>query len=538
MLDSISGSLLNSLKKLRGKGAVSRADVDAVLADIRIALLNADVAVSVVDEFVYDVRKNVADIELSKKIKPHEQIVKVVSDELEEILGKDVERPLRRAKSNPTVYMLIGLQGTGKTTLAGKLGYYLKKNGHTPLLVAADLQRPGAVSQLKIVGESAGVPVFAPHEGVGEDEEDNSKKGLFFGLFSGRDSSNEPVNVAKQSVEYAKQKLFDTIIIDTAGRLGVDEELMKQASRIKQAVQPDEVLFVLDATTGQDAINSARAFNEGVGFTGAVLSKLDSDTRGGAALSVVKVIGNPIMFASVGERFKDLEVFYPDRLASRILDQGDILVLIEKAKEAFDEEQVAQMLGKITSGKSFDLNDYLAQLEQVQKIGSIKQLAKMIPGMGKYKEAIVNFDESKLTKTAAVIRSMTPFERANPRVINGSRRARISKGSGVEVSSGVNAMLKEFDATSKMMKHVLSGASGTTTKGGLSIPNGMNLPGGFDMSALTDQLPSSAMGGFPGAAPNRASGRRAKNKKKIKGKSGNPAVRAQQEEQLRRKLGV
>ncbi len=537
MLDSISGSLLNSLKKLRGKGAFSRADIDAVLADIRIALLNADVAVSVVDEFVDDVRKNVADIELSKKIKPHEQVVKVVSDELEEILGKDVERPLRRAKSNPTVYMLIGLQGAGKTTLAGKLGYYLKKNGHTPLLVAADLQRPGAVSQLKIVGESAGVPVFAPHEGVGEDGEDNSKKGLFSGLFSGRDSSNEPVNVAKQSIEYAKQKLFDTIIIDTAGRLGVDEELMKQAYRIKQAVQPDEVLFVLDATTGQDAINSACAFNEGVGFTGAVLSKLDSDTRGGAALSVVKVTGNPIMFASVGERFKDLEVFYPDRLASRILDQGDILGLIEKAKEAFDEEQVAQTLGKITNGKSFDLNDYLTQLEQVQKIGSIKKLAKMIPGMGKYKEAIDNFDESKLTKTAAVIRSMTPFERANPRAINGSRRARISRGSGVEVS-GVNAMLKEFDATSKMMKHALSGASGTTAKGGLSIPNGMNLPGGFDMSALTDQLPGSAMGGFPGAAPNGASGRRAKNKKKIKGKSGNPTVRAQQEEQLRRKLGV
>jgi signal recognition particle subunit SRP54 len=524
------------MKKLRGKGRISRADIDAVLADIQTALLNADVAVSVVDDFIADVKKSVVDIELSKKIKPHEQIVKVVSDKLEEILGKDIERPLKRAKNGPTVYMLIGLQGAGKTTFAGKLGYYLKKNDHTPLLVAADLQRPGAVSQLKIVGEGAGVPVFAPHEGVNESGEDASKKGLFSGLFSGRDSSNEPVNVAKQSIEYAKQKLYDTVIIDTAGRLGVDEELMKQASRIKEVVNPDEVLFVLDATTGQDAINSARAFNENVGFTGAVLSKLDSDTRGGAALSVVKVTGNPIMFASVGEKFQDLEVFYPDRLASRILDQGDILSLIEKAEEVIDEEQATQALEKLTSGKGFDLNDYLAQLEQVQKIGSIKKLAKLIPGMGKYKEAIDNFDDSKFAKTAAIIHSMTPNERANPRILDGSRRARISRGSGVEVS-GINIMLKEFDATNKMMKHALSNSGGMTAKGGLQLPKNMNLLDNFDMNSL-DQIQNPMMGDFSGRAPSRQSNsRHAKNKKKIKGRSGNPAIRAQQEAQLRKKLG-
>lgn len=567
MLDNIQSSFTSAFKKLSGKGKLSTADVEATLDDIRLALIDADVAVSVVDDFLNDIREQSSDIESSKSIKPAQQIIKIIASELETVLGKDVERPLARAKKDPTIYMLIGLQGAGKTTLAGKLGYHLKKNGHTPLLVAADLQRPGAVKQLEVVGKKAGVPVFAPNRGVDADVAESDKKsGLFGGLFGGKDASKEPVNVAKQAVDFASQKLYDTIIIDTAGRLGVDEELMSQAAAIKAAVSPDEVLFVLDSTTGQDAVNSARAFDEGVGFTGAVLTKFDSDTRGGAALSVTRITGKPILFSGVGELFEDLEVFHPDRVASRILDQGDILTLLEQAEDKLDADVAEAAAAKLIEGEDFDFNDFLAQMAQIKKMGSIKSLLGMIPGMGQHKKALENFDESSLVQIEAIVQSMTPYERANPKQFNGSRKARVAKGAGVEVSA-VNQLLERFKQMQKMMRQMMGpGKKGKKTAnpalpGGLpkGLPGG--LPGGlangaptlgalpdlggegFDPSALSggmlnDLAAGINMGmGAPGMANRSNSKRNAKNSKKSKGKSGNPAKRAAQEAALKAKFG-
>jgi signal recognition particle subunit SRP54 len=561
MLGSIQSSFTDAFKKLRTRGKLARADVEAILADIRVALIDADVAVSVVDTFLDGVLEKTADIDQSKSIKPAEMVVKAINDELVQILGQDVERPLARAKQTPTIYMLIGLQGAGKTTLAGKLGYHLKKNGHTPLLVAADLQRPGAVAQLEITGEKAGVPVFAPERGVGEDAREPAapeKKGLFGGLFGGRDVSKGPVDVAKMAVEEAKNKLYDTIIIDTAGRLGVDDELLAQASEIKQAVNPDEVLFVLDSTTGQDAVNSVLAFDQSVGFTASVLTKFDSDARGGAALSLTQLTGKPILFAGVGETFEDLEVFHPDRVASRILDQGDILTLLEQAQDKVDEEVTEAFVQKLVQGEDFDFNDFLAQMEQIQKMGSVKSLMNMLPGMGQYKQAIDNFDDSEIGRIKAIIQSMTPWERANPTKFTGTRKARVAAGSGASINA-VNQLLERFKSAQKMMSKMMGGSKKGGKNSGLLHPK--NLAKMNQLDELMDQDPNpdprqinelmgdlnlnQLMGGMnmggmnmPGGfGANRSnSARKSKNSKGKKGKSGNPAKRAAQEAQLRAKF--
>jgi signal recognition particle subunit SRP54 len=388
------------------------------------------------------------------------------------ILGGQ-QRRLQFAKKPPTVIMLAGLQGAGKTTLAGKLAKWLAKDGHTPVLVAADLQRPNAVTQLQVVGEQAGVPVFAPEPGNGV---------------------GNPVKVAKEAMKFAETKQYDVVIVDTAGRLGVDAELMKQAGDIRKAVDPDEVLFVIDAMIGQDAVATAKAFQDGVDFTGVVLTKLDGDARGGAALSVASVTGRPIIFASTGEGLDDFEPFYPDRMASRILDLGDILTLIEQAQEAFDEDEARKVAEKFATD-TFTLDDFLKQMQQLRNMGSIKKMMGMLPGAGAMKQQLDNFDEREIVRTEAIIQSMTTAERTNPKLLNGSRRLRIAKGAGSTVTE-VNQLVNRFEQAAKMMK--------TVAKGG--VPN---VPG---------------MGPIPGSG---FTGGRGKQQPKKKGsRSGNPAKRA------------
>ncbi|RBP97413.1 signal recognition particle protein [Bifidobacterium aemilianum] len=493
---SLTDRLSNAFKHLKGKGKLSEADIDGTIREIRRALLDADVSLEVVRSFTGRIRERALGQEVSEALNPAQQVVKIVNEELTGILGAGVDRPLNFAKNPPTIIMLAGLQGAGKTTLAGKLGYWLKDAGHTPLLVAADLQRPNAVTQLQVVGERAGVPVYAPEKGV---QADGGEAVASPGLTSG-----DPVQVARDSIELAKSKLYDTVIIDTAGRLGVDQELMQQARDIRDAVQPNEILFVIDAMIGQDAVQTAKAFDEGVDFTGVVLSKLDGDARGGAALSVASVTGKPILFASNGEGLKDFEVFHPDRMASRILDMGDILTLIEQAQKQFDEEQARQAAAKMSEG-TFGLDDFMAQLQQVRKLGSMKSLLGMIPGMAQHRKELEQFDEKEIDRTEAIINSMTPEERRNPKIIDGSRRARIAYGSGSTVSA-VNGLLQRFEQASKMMKRM-------SNKAGLGGIPGMGGP---------------AMGGGKKA--------KGKGKKNKKGKSGNPMKREAEERALRERL--
>ncbi|WP_298041441.1 signal recognition particle protein, partial [uncultured Microbacterium sp.] len=356
---TLSERLTDTFRNLRTKGKLTAADVDGTVREIRRALLDADVALAVVKDFTASVRERALGDEVNKALNPAQQVVQIVNEELIGILGGE-QRRLEFAKTPPTVIMLAGLQGSGKTTFAGKLAKRLEKDGHTPLLVAADLQRPNAVNQLQVVAEQAGATIYAPEPGNGV---------------------GDPVRVSKDGVEHARRHQHDVVIIDTAGRLGVDAELMKQASDIRAAVDPDEVLFVIDAMIGQDAVNTAKAFQEGVDFTGVVLSKLDGDARGGAALSVASVTGRPIIFASTGENLDDLEPFYPDRMASRILDLGDILTLIEQAQQAFDEEEAMKVAEKLAN-EAFTLEDFLDQLQQMKKMGSMKKMLGMLPGMG------------------------------------------------------------------------------------------------------------------------------------------------------------
>src|SRR5512144_2846997 len=351
MFDTLSDRLQSVFKNLRGKGRLSDADIDATAREIRIALLEADVALPVVKTFISRVKERARGAEVSQALNPAQQIVKIVNEELIGILGGETRR-LRFAKNPPTVILLAGLQGAGKTTLAGKLGHWLRERGHTPLLVACDLQRPNAVDQLQVIGEQAGVPVFAPHPGT-------SAYGTLTNPGAG---PGNPVVVASRGVEYAIEKQHDVVIIDTAGRLGIDTEMMQQAADSPDAVQPDETLFVVDAMIGQDAVTTAQAFLDGVGFTGVVLAKLDGDARGGAALSVVGVTERPVMFASTGEKLTDFELFHPDRMASRILDMGDVLTLIEHAQRAFDEEQAERMAAKFVADEDFTLDDFLQQM--------------------------------------------------------------------------------------------------------------------------------------------------------------------------------
>ena len=486
MFTTLSDRLTATLSSLRGKGRLSDADLDATLRDIRVALLEADVALPVVKEFVGAVRERARGTEVSQALNPAQQVVKIVDDELVTVLGGETRR-LRFAKTPPTVIMLAGLQGSGKTTLAGKLARWLREQGHQPLLVAADLQRPNAVTQLQVVGERAGVTVFAPEPGNGV---------------------GDPVAVSRAGLDEARAKLFDVVVVDTAGRLGVDEEMMRQARDIRDAVQPDEVLFVLDAMVGQDALTTANAFLDGVGFDGVVLTKLDGDARGGAALSVRGVTGKPILFASNGEKLEDFDVFHPERMASRILGMGDVLTLIEQAEKVFEREQAEEMAAKLASGggKDFTLQDFLAQLQAVRQMGSLSKMLGMLPGMGQIKDQIRDIDDRELDRVQAIILSMTPQERADVKVLNASRRARIARGSGVEVSD-VNQLVNRFLEARKMM--------GSVARGGLAGMTG--LPG---------------MGGRGGMPAMPGPGKRAKGKgkkgKAAKGKSGNPAKRAQE----------
>jgi len=430
VFDSLSDRLSGTLRDLRGKGRLSDADIDATAREIRIALLEADVALPVVRAFINRVKERAKGAEVSGALNPAQQVVKIVNDELINILGGETRR-LRLAKEPPTVIMLAGLQGSGKTTLAGKLALLLKKQGHTPLLVACDLQRPNAVTQLQIVGERAGVPTFAPEPGNGV---------------------GDPVDVARRGVAHALDKHYDIVVVDTAGRLGVDAELMRQAADIRDAVQPDETLFVVDAMIGQDAVATAEAFRDGVGFTGVVLTKLDGDARGGAALSVRQVTGEPILFASNGEKLDEFDVFHPDRMASRILGMGDLLTLIEQAEQAFDAEQTAKTAAKIGTGE-LTLEDFLEQMLAIRKMGPIGNILGMLPGAAQMKDQLSQVDDSQLDKLQAIIRGMTPAERADPKIINGSRRLRIANGSGVSVGD-VNDLVTRFFEARKMMKQM------------------------------------------------------------------------------------
>jgi signal recognition particle subunit SRP54 len=429
MFDTLSDRLDKVFTSLRGKGKLSEADIDATAREIRVALLEADVALPVVKAFIAAVKERARGAEVSQALNPAQQVIKIVNEELIGILGGET-RLIRYAKNPPTVIMLAGLQGAGKTTLAGKLAKWLKAQGHAPLLVAADLQRPNAVQQLQVVGGQAGVDVFAPYAGSGV---------------------GDPVDAARQAIEHAKRMQHDVVVVDTAGRLGIDADMMAQAAAIRDAVQPDETLFVVDAMIGQDAVTTAQAFQDGVGFTGVVLTKLDGDARGGAALSVRHITGQPILFASTGEKLGDFDVFHPERMASRILGMGDVMTLIEQAEKHFDADQAERMAGKLTSGEDFDLEDFLEQMMQVKKMGSLTSLLGMLPGMGQMKEALAQVDDKDLDRIAAIIRSMTPQERRTPKILNGSRRLRIAKGSGVTVTE-VNSLVDRFYEAQKMMK--------------------------------------------------------------------------------------
>jgi signal recognition particle subunit SRP54 len=478
VFDTLQDRLAATFKSLRGKGRITEADIDETAREIRRALLEADVNLAVVKDFVAAVKERARGIELHGALNPAQQIIKIVDDELVSILGGET-RTIRYAKRPPTVIMLAGLQGAGKTTLAGKLAVWLKDQGHSPLLVAADLQRPNAVNQLQIVGQRAGVHVFAPEPGNAGGSPDAQTKG-------------DPVEVARKSIWEAERRLYDVVIVDTAGRLGVDAELMKQAADIRDAVRPDEVLFVVDAMIGQDAVNTANAFLDGVGFDGVVLTKLDGDARGGAALSIARVTGKPIMFASNGESLKDFDVFHPDRMASRILGMGDMLTLIEQAEKTFDAEQSAKAAAKLTGqGGEFGLADFLQQMQMVRKMGPLSKIFGMLPGMGELKDQINNIDESEVDRIEAIIHSMTPAERDNPKIIDGSRRARIAKGSGTEVSE-VNTLVNRFFDARKAMTAMATG----------KMPGMPALPG-----ANRKQQPK-------------------KPKKNARGVSGNPAKRA------------
>lgn len=474
MFASLSDKLSATFKQLRGKGRLSEADIDETVREIRIALLDADVALSVVRPFCAKVKERALSAEVSGALNPAQQIVKIVNEELVAILGGETRR-LRLAKTAPTVILLAGLQGAGKTTLAGKLAMHLRSQGHQPMLVAADLQRPNAVDQLKIVGEQAGTVVFAPQPGNGV---------------------GDPVLVTREGIAFAKQKLHDIVIVDTAGRLSIDADLMRQLQLVRDEAMPTETLLVIDAMTGQDAVITAQTFAEEIGIDAVVLTKLDGDARGGAALSVASVTGRPIMYASTGEKLSDFEVFHPDRMASRILDMGDVLTLIEQAEANFDQDETARMAAKLQSGDNFTLTDFMQQMQQMKKLGSMSKIMGMLPGMGEMKKQIENIDDREIDRVTAIISSMTPAEREDPKILNGSRRARIARGSGTGVSE-VNGLIDRFTQAQKVMKQMAKGGS---------------VPG----------LP--AMPPIPGLGTRPAGGK----KKPGKGakRSGNPAKRA------------
>ena len=430
MFSSLSEKLNNAFKFFRNKGKLSEADVKAGMREIKMALLEADVNFKVVRDFVKMVSERAVGAEVLESLVPAQQIVKIVNEELIRLMGTS-QAKLTIAPKPPTVVMMVGLQGAGKTTHAGKLAGLYKKQGKNPLLVACDVYRPAAIKQLEIVGEKLDIPVFT----LGDKE--------------------KPVKIAKEGLKYAEKKGFDMVFIDTAGRLHIDEELMGELQDIKKATEPTEILLTVDAMIGQDAVTVAEHFNEQLDVTGVILTKLDGDTRGGAALSVRHVTGKPIKFVGVGEKLDAIEAFHPDRMASRILGMGDVLSLIEKAEQAFDQKQAAELEKKIRES-TFTLDDYLQQFQQIKKMGNIESLIGMIPGMNKAALKDAKIDERQLARTEAIIKSMTQKEREKPDIIGASRKQRIARGSGTTVED-VNKLLKQFDQMRKMMKQMTSG---------------------------------------------------------------------------------
>jgi signal recognition particle subunit SRP54 len=429
VFDTLSARLQQVFTQLRGHGRLSEAQVDAALREVRLALLEADVNFKVVKDFIARVRDRAVGEEVTRSLTPAQQVIKIVHEELIVTLGER-NVPLDFSPRPPTVVLMAGLQGSGKTTTVARLGRWLAQKGRKPLLVAADLQRPAAVKQLQVLGEQAGLPVFAPHPGG---------------------PGADPVPVAAAAREEAERTARDVVVVDTAGRLAIDTEMMAQAAAIREAIQPTEVLLVVDAMTGQDAVATAQAFQEGVDVTGFVLTKLDGDARGGAALSIRAVTGRPIKFATTGEKLADFDAFHPDRLAGRILGMGDVLTLIERAEEVVDREQAEAMERKLREA-SFTLEDFLDQLQQVKKMGPLSQVLGMLPGMGRELQG-VEVDDRDVARVEAIIRSMTPAERTNPKILNGSRRARIARGSGTTTQQ-VNTVLKQFDEARRMMKQL------------------------------------------------------------------------------------
>ena len=438
--EGLSSRLQEITKKIKGEARITESNMKDMLREVKLALLEADVNYKIVKEFISNVQEKALGQDVMKSLKPGEQVVKIVRDELTELLG-GTDSKINISSNPPTVIMLVGLQGAGKTTLAGKLSNYLRKQGKKPLMVACDVYRPAAVKQLQVVGSQLNIPVYS-EEGV-----------------------QDAVGIARRSINTAISKLNDVVIIDTAGRLQIDDTLMQELVNIKNAVRPHEILLVVDSMTGQEAVNVAQTFNDKVGIDGVVLTKLDGDTRGGAALSVKKITGKPIKFAGVGEKLSDLEEFHPDRMASRILGMGDILSIVEKAEQALDLEE-AEKLEKQLKKDKFDLDDYLAQLKQIKKMGSLSSILKMIPGMNKLKD--IKVDDKEFVRIEAIITSMTAKERKNPSLLNASRRKRIAKGSGTEVHD-INKFMESFEMTQKMMKQMKS------KKGMKNIMKGLNL---------------------------------------------------------------
>lgn len=431
MFENLTEKLERSFKLIRGEGKISEINVAETLKEVRKALLDADVNYKIAKQFTDDVKRKALGMDVLNSLKPGQLIVKVVHDELAALMGGKAEDI--NLGGSPTVILIAGLQGSGKTTFSGKLALMLKtKKGKSPLLVAGDVYRPAAIDQLKVLGEQINVPVFTV------------------------DDSKDPIAIARDAVKTAKLKGYNVVIIDTAGRLAIDEQMMKEVAAIKKEVNPQEILFVVDSMTGQDAVNTAKEFNDRLNFNGVVLTKLDGDTRGGAALSIRAVVDKPIKFVSTGEKMEALDVFHPDRMADRILGMGDVVSLVERAQEQYDVEEARKLQKKIAKDQ-FNFNDFLAQIAQVKKMGNLKDLAGMIPGMGKMMKDI-DVDDNAFKGIEAIIHSMTPLERENPALLNGSRRKRIASGSGTTIQD-VNRLVKQFDDMRKMMKMVSSGGA-------------------------------------------------------------------------------
>ena len=424
--EGLSAKLQEVTRKLRGKARITESDLKEMLREVKLALLEADVNYAIVKEFINTIQEKALGQDVLKSLTPGQQVIKIVKDELVELLG-GTESKINFTPNPPTVIMLVGLQGSGKTTTAGKLANLLRKQGKKPLLVACDVYRPAAIKQLQVVGGQLNIPVYA------------------------NETSKDVVKIARQAIDVAISKLNDVVILDTAGRLHIDEELMNELKNVKANVKPHEILLVVDSMTGQDAVNVAKAFNDALGIDGVVLTKLDGDTRGGAAISVKKITGRPIKFAATGEKLSDIEVFHPERMASRILGMGDVLSIIEKAEEAIDLEEAEKLEKQLKKKKDLDLDDYLTQLKQIKKMGSFSSLLKMIPGMSALKD--VKVDDKEFVRIEAMISSMTKEERKNPKLLNGNRRVRIAKGSGTTVQE-INKFMKSFEMTQKMMRQM------------------------------------------------------------------------------------